>query len=103
MHWDAPIKRYSDFLTGRDNIKLAGCGGILRESNLLWMRDVGGISWCIACRGYGSWRKTVGKTVDRGVRDVIRRSRGNMRSGGLRDFPSDFFVSFYFSFDICGL
>ena len=104
MYRDSPIKKYPDFLTSCDNIKLVGCGNTLRESNVLWMRDVRGIFWRIACRGHGSWREIVGWIVDRGMRDVIHRSRGNMRSvRDLRNLLSDFFVLFYFSFDICGL
>ena len=48
-------------------------------------------------------REIVMKIVDRGMRDAIHRSRGNMRSGGLRNLLGDFFVLFYFSFDISGL
>jgi len=97
MHWGAPIKEYSDFLTSCDNIELVGSGNTLRESNLLWMRNIGGISWCVGCsRGHGSWRAKVG----RGARDTIHRSH---RSGGLRNLLSDFLVLFHFSFDISGL
>jgi len=42
MHWDTPIKEYSDFLTGCDNIEFVGSGNTLRESNLLWMRNIRG-------------------------------------------------------------
>ena len=97
MHWDAPIKEYSDFLTGCDNIEFVGSGNTLRESNLLWMRNIGGVSWC--SRGHRSRRGILAR-VDRGARD---RSHEYMRSGGLRNLLGDFFVSFHFSFDISGL
>jgi len=54
MHWDASIKEYSDFLTGCDNIEFVGSGNTLRESNLLWMRNIGGISFIrLFLRGLG--------------------------------------------------